>query len=309
VQRTVENRVGPLIENVERVIKGKAVAIRRAVVCLLARGHLLIEDVPGVGKTTLASALARSIGCSFQRIQFTSDLLPSDLIGVSVYRPETQEFVFKQGPLFHQLILADEINRTSPRTQSALLEAMNEGQISIDHHTHLLPRPFMVLATQNPREFHGTFPLPESQLDRFLMRISIGYPDAEAEREILTARRSAAELEAVLSAEDVSAAQEAVDRVRVDPALVGYILEIVAATRRSAAVSLGASPRAAQGLYRAAQAAALVDGSDFVRPDHVKELAVPVLAHRLQLRGEGASDLGREESVLAAILEDVRVPL
>jgi MoxR-like ATPase len=305
----MEKGIDRLIENVERVIKGKAATVRRAVTCLMARGHLLIEDVPGIGKTTLASALARSIGCSFQRIQFTSDLLPSDLIGVSVYRPETQEFVFKEGPLFHQLILADEINRTSPRTQSALLEAMNEGQISVDHHTHRLPRPFMVLATQNPREYHGTFPLPESQLDRFLMRISIGYPDAESEREILVSTTSSAELEPVLSAAEVCAAQDAVDSVRVDPALVGYILDIVAATRQSAAVALGASPRAAKALYRAAQSAALIEGSSYVRPDHIKELAVPVLAHRLQLRGEGSADLDREESVLAAILEGVRVPL
>ncbi len=290
-------------------MKGKGTAVRRAVICLMARGHLLIEDVPGVGKTTLAAALARSIGCSFQRIQFTSDLLPSDLIGVSVYRPETQEFVFKEGPLFHQLILADEINRTSPRTQSALLEAMNEGQISSDHHTYGLPRPFMVLATQNPREYHGTFPLPESQLDRFLMRISIGYPDAESEREILTSRATSAELAPVLSADEVCAAQDAVEQVRVDPALVGYVLDIVNATRKSPAVSLGASPRAAKALYRAAQAAALLAGSDYVRPDHIKELAIPVLAHRLQLRGEGGADLEREERVLAALLEEVRVPL
>ena len=305
----MQKGIGRLIESVERVIKGKAAAVRRAVICLVARGHLLIEDVPGVGKTTLASALARSIGCSFQRIQFTSDLLPSDLIGVSVYRPETQEFVFKEGPLFHQLILADEINRTSPRTQSALLEAMNEGQISVDHHTYRLPRPFMVLATQNPREYHGTFPLPESQLDRFLMRISIGYPDAESERDILVSSASSATLEPVLSATEVCAAQDAVESVRVDPALVGYVLDIVAATRQSPAVALGASPRAAKALYRAAQSAALVEGSSYVRPDHIKELAVPVLAHRLQLRGEEISELDREESVLAAILEGVRVPL
>ena len=305
----MQKGIGRLIESVERVIKGKAAAVRRAVICLVARGHLLIEDVPGVGKTTLASALARSIGCSFQRIQFTSDLLPSDLIGVSVYRPETQEFVFKEGPLFHQLILADEINRTSPRTQSALLEAMNEGQISVDHHTHRLPRPFMVLATQNPREYHGTFPLPESQLDRFLMRISIGYPDADSERDILVSSASSATLEPVLSATEVCAAQDAVESVRVDPALVGYVLDIVAATRQSPAVALGASPRAAKALYRAAQSAALVEGSSYVRPDHIKELAVPVLAHRLQLRGEESSQLDREESVLAAILEGVRVPL
>ncbi len=294
-------RIADLIRNVERVIKGKNGAVRRAVTCLVARGHLLIEDVPGVGKTTLASALARSIGCTFQRIQFTSDLLPSDLIGVSIYQSDGHEFVFKEGPLFHQLILADEINRTTPRTQSALLEAMNEGQVSVDHHTHRLPRPFMVLATQNPREHHGTFPLPESQLDRFLMRISMGYPDAAAEREILTSRTATDSLQPVMDAAEVSEAQEAVDEVRVDEALVGYVLEIAAATRRSPAVVLGASPRAAKALYRAAQAAALIEGADFVRPEHIKELAIPVLAHRLQLR--------REEGVLASILEDVRVPL
>jgi len=217
--------------------------------------------------------------------------------------------VFKEGPLFHQLILADEINRTSPRTQSALLEAMNEGQISVDHHTFALPEPFMVLATQNPREYHGTFPLPESQLDRFLMRISIGYPDADAERAILLSRASPGELEPVLSAADVRRAQAAVEEVRIDPALVGYVLDIVAATRRSPAVELGASPRAAKALYRAAQAAALVEGCDYVRPDHIKEFAVAVLAHRLQLRGEGIGDVEREEGVLASILEEVRVPL
>ncbi len=305
----MEHGIARLVANVERVMKGKGVAVRRAVTCLLARGHLLIEDVPGVGKTTLANSLARSIGCTFQRIQFTSDLLPSDLIGVSVFRQDTQEFVFKEGPLFHQLVLADEINRTSPRTQSALLEAMNEGQVSLDRQTYPLPKPFMVLATQNPREFHGTFPLPESQLDRFLMRISIGYPDADAEREILLSRAQSTDLQPVMTAEDVRAAQLAVESVRVDPALVGYILDIVNATRTSAAVSLGASPRAAKALYRAAQAAALVSGSDYVRPQHVKELALPVLAHRLQLRGDAGSDLERDERVLAAILEDVRVPL
>ncbi len=302
-------RIADLIRNVERVIKGKSGAVRRAVTCLVARGHLLIEDVPGVGKTTLASALARSIGCTFQRIQFTSDLLPSDLIGVSIYQSDGHEFVFKEGPLFHQLILADEINRTTPRTQSALLEAMNEGQVSVDHHTHRLPRPFMVLATQNPREHHGTFPLPESQLDRFLMRISMGYPDAAAEREILTSRTATDALAPVMGAAEISEAQEAVDDVRVDEALVGYVLEIASATRRSPAVVLGASPRAAKGLYRAAQAAALIEGADYVRPEHIKELAIPVLAHRLQLRGGGGGDLRREEGVLASILEDVRVPL
>ncbi|MEA2624750.1 MAG: MoxR-like ATPase [Candidatus Binatota bacterium] len=302
-------RITTLIDNIERVVKGKHEAVRLAVVALLARGHLLIEDVPGVGKTTLASALARSIGCTFQRIQFTSDLLPSDLLGVSIYDRGTQQFVFKEGPIFHQLVLADEINRTTPRTQSALLEAMNENQISLDHHTYPLPRPFMVLATQNPKEYHGTFPLPESQLDRFLMRISIGYPDSAAEREILTNRIRTEDLAPVLGADEVLETQSAVEGVRVDPAIVGYILEIAAATRRSPAVVVGASPRAAQALYRAAQALALSEGEDYVLPRQVKELAIPVLAHRLQLKGEGVSDLRREEGVIASILDEVRVPL
>ncbi|MGH7823079.1 MAG: AAA family ATPase [Candidatus Binatia bacterium] len=303
------DRIARLIESVERVMKGKPAAVRLAVVCLLARGHLLIEDVPGVGKTTLASALARSIGCTFQRIQFTSDLLPSDILGVSVYEGDRREFVFKEGPLFHQLVLADEINRTTPRTQSALLEAMNEGQISVDHHTYKLPKPFMVLATQNPTEYHGTFPLPESQLDRFLMRISIGYPDADAERQILLSNVTADELEPVLTAEEICEAQAAVEHVRVDPALVAYLLDIVAATRRSAAVALGASPRAAKSLFRASQALALLPRSEYVLPRHVKELAISVLAHRLQLHGEAGNDLRREEGVLAAILDEIPVPL
>ncbi len=298
-----------LIDNVERVIKGKHDAVRLAVVCLLARGHLLIEDVPGVGKTTLASALARSIGATFQRIQFTSDLLPSDLLGVTISERDSQQFVFKEGPIFHQLVLADEINRTTPRTQSALLEAMNEGQVSVDHHTYALPRPFMVLATQNPKEYHGTFPLPESQLDRFLIRIAIGYPDAAAERHIVTSRTRPEDLSPVIDANELSAAQDAVERVRVDPSLVDYVLEIVGATRRSPAVVVGASPRAAQALYRAAQALALLEGLDYVLPRHVKTLAVPVLAHRLQLEGGVEGNLAREEGVMSAVLETIRVPL
>jgi MoxR-like ATPase len=301
--------LGKLIDNVERVIKGKHDAVRLAVVCLLARGHLLIEDVPGVGKTTLASALARSIGATFQRVQFTSDLLPSDLLGVTIFERDSQQFVFKEGPIFHQLVLADEINRTTPRTQSALLEAMNEGQVSVDHHTYPLPRPFMVLATQNPKEYHGTFPLPESQLDRFLMRIAIGYPDAAAERYIVTSRTRPEDLSPVIDASELASAQDAVERVRVDASLVDYVLEVVGATRKSPAVVVGASPRAAQALYRAAQALALLEGLDYVLPRHVKALAVPVLAHRLQLEGGAEGDLEREEGVMSALLETIRVPL
>ncbi|MGH7805824.1 MAG: AAA family ATPase [Candidatus Binatia bacterium] len=301
--------LGKLIDNVEKVIKGKHDAVRLAVVCLLARGHLLIEDVPGVGKTTLASALARSIGATFQRIQFTSDLLPSDVLGVTIFDRDSQQFVFKEGPIFHQLVLADEVNRTTPRTQSALLEAMNEGQVSVDHHTYVLPRPFMVLATQNPKEYHGTFPLPESQLDRFLMRIALGYPDTDAERQIVTARARPEDLTPVIDASALAAAQQAVESVRVDPSLVDYVLEVVASTRRSPAIVVGASPRAAQALYRAAQALALLEGLDYVLPRHVKSLAIPVLAHRLQLQGAAEGELEREEGVMAALLETVRVPL
>jgi MoxR-like ATPase len=307
----MHDKLTGLTRNVSRVIRGKDDAIRAAVICLLARGHLLIEDVPGVGKTSLASALASSLGCSFQRIQLTSDLLPSDLLGTMIYDSTSQGFHLKSGPIFHHIVLADEINRTTPRTQSALLEAMNEGQVTLDSRTHPLPQPFMVLATQNPADFAGTFPLPESQLDRFLMRISLGYPDREAEVEVLTGTPLPAELAPVMQADEVLAVQAHTEKIRVEASLVDYILDIVQATRTSAAISLGASPRAAKALYRAAQAYACLEGLDFVLPRHIKELAVPTLAHRLILSepGSGFNQSRRTEEILRALLEEVKVPI
>jgi MoxR-like ATPase len=304
-------KIAPLIANVSRAVRGKEEAIRLAVICLLGRGHLLIEDVPGVGKTTLASALASSVGCTFQRIQLTSDLLPSDILGTMIYDPQSRNFELKPGPLFHQIVLVDEINRGMPRTQSALLEAMNEAQVSLDSRTYPLPEPFMVLATQNPAEFAGTFPLPESQLDRFLMRITLGYPSRQAEREVLLGTSPPKELEPVMSAGELLELQRKATEVRVEASLLDYILDIVEATRRSPAVSLGASPRAAKALYRAAQATALLEGQDYVVPRHIKELCVPVLAHRILLAepsGAGAATRQAEETV-RALAEEVTVPL
>jgi MoxR-like ATPase len=290
---------------------GKPEVVRLAVVGLLARGHLLIEDVPGVGKTTLAAALARSIGAGFQRIQFTSDMLPSDVIGVSIWEPAKSDFVFKPGPLFTNIVLADEINRTTPKTQSSLLEAMNEAQVSLDHSTYPLPRPFMVLATQNPREHEGTYPLPESQLDRFLLRIRIGYPGAPDEKSVLRGAGSPVleTLVPVLQAEDVMALQEEADRVRADESVLDYIMALVAATRTSPLLSLGVSPRGSLALLRAARAQALADGRDYLVPDDVKSLAVPALAHRVMVKGRGAQGGGIDaEAVLRSIVQDVPVP-
>ena len=297
--------------SVSRALVGKPEVVRLAVVGLLARGHLLIEDVPGVGKTTLAAALARSIGAGFQRIQFTSDMLPSDVIGVSIWEPAKSEFVFKPGPLFTNIVLADEINRTTPKTQSSLLEAMNEAQVSLDHSTYPLPRPFMVLATQNPREHEGTYPLPESQLDRFLLRIRIGYPGAPDEKSVLRGAGSPAleTLVPVLQAEDVMALQEEADRVRADESVLDYIMALVAATRSSPLLSLGVSPRGSLALLRAARAQALADGRDYLVPDDVKSLAVPALAHRVMVKGRGAQGGGIDaEAVLRSIVQDVPVP-
>jgi len=296
-------------------IRGKAEVIRLSLVCLLARGHLLIEDVPGVGKTTLAQALARSFHCSFQRIQFTSDMLPSDVIGISVYNPGAQTFEFKPGPLFANIILADEINRTTPKTQSALLEAMNESQITIDSHTHPLPKPFLVLATQNPIEHHGTYPLPESQLDRFLMRIRMGYPARAAEKEILrnhSSHAGAEQPEPLMDAAGVLALQEAVAQVKVDDSLLDYALEFVERTRQSEQLSLGVSPRGAVMLHRAAQARAFLEGRDFCLPDDFKRLILPVFAHRVVVSSRYVSIQKKSEqaeAILREILETVRVPL
>jgi MoxR-like ATPase len=298
--------------NLRRALVGKPDVVRLAVIGLLARGHLLIEDVPGVGKTTLAAALARSIGSGFQRIQFTSDMLPSDVLGVSVWEPQRGDFVFKPGPLFTNVVLADEINRTTPKTQSALLEAMNEAQVSLDHTTYPLPRPFMVLATQNPREYEGTYPLPESQLDRFLLRIRIGYPDSPDEMTILKSAASPAlpALGPVIDATDVLELQDAADHVRADESVLDYLLALVTATRATPLLSLGVSPRGSLALLRAARAQALADGRDYLVPDDVKSLAVPALAHRVLTRAP-TSDLassGDAEVVLRAIVQDVPVP-
>src|SRR5437867_5248425 len=302
-----------LEDNVSRALVGKTGPVRRAVVGLLARGHLLIEDVPGVGKTTLAAALARSIGAGFQRIQFTSDMLPSDVLGVSIYQPERGEFTFKPGPIFANIVLADEINRTTPKTQSSLLEAMNEGQVSLDHSTHLLPRPFMVLATQNPREYAGTFPLPESQLDRFLLRVRIGYHDSADEKEVLrgTVAPTPARLQPVLTVEEVLELQDATERVRAEESVLDYLVALVGATRRSPLLSLGVSPRGALALLRAARARALADGRDDLIPDDIKELAVAALAHRVIVKARlGAPGTGGVdgEAAIRAILQDVPVP-
>jgi MoxR-like ATPase len=296
------------------VVRGKADVVRMSVVCLLSRGHLLIEDVPGVGKTTLAHALARSVDCSFHRLQCTSDMLPGDILGVTVFNARTGEFEFKRGPIFTNLLLADEINRTTPKTQSALLEAMNEQQITIDGVTYPMAEPFMVIATQNPVEHHGTYPLPESQMDRFLMRIRVGYPDAASEREIVRFARAATapDVKPVISPGELVEMQRAVERIRVDDALVDYILAIVEQTRKHEQLALGVSPRGAQGLYRAAQAMALLEGRDYVLPDDIKRLAVPVFAHRVVLN-QRTTLITRStevsERILNEILKLVEVPL
>ncbi len=303
------------LENtLDQVLRGKPEAVRLSLVCLLARGHLLIEDVPGVGKTTLAHALARSIDCSFHRLQFTSDMLPSDVIGVTIYNAHSEDFEFKPGPIFTNFLLADEINRTTPKTQSALLEAMNERQVTIDGRTKPLEEPFMVIATQNPTEHHGAYPLPESQLDRFLMRVRIGYPDLASERQIL---RNSDDLQPpvlqpVLSRADLLELQERARAVTVDDALLDYILAIVEKTRTHEALSLGVSPRGSQALFRAAQAKALLEGRGYVIPDDIKRLAVPVFGHRVILSARANLSPKRSTSgdrVLEQILSQVDVPL
>jgi len=306
-------RLAELEASLGSALRGKPEAVNLSLVCLLARGHLLIEDVPGVGKTTLAQALARSVSCTFHRLQFTSDMLPSDVLGVTIYNAHSELFEFKRGPIFTNFLLADEINRTTPRTQSALLEAMNEQQVTIDGRSHALPHPFMVIATQNPVEHHGTYPLPESQLDRFLMRLRIGYPEPESEREILRNSESwGGAVRAVLSGDDVVELQNMVQRVTVDSSLVDYILAIVARTRGHESLSLGVSPRGSQALFRASQALALIEGRDYVVPHDVKRLAVPIFGHRIVVSTRAAlaqrkSDLG--ERIVEEILQHIDVPV
>ncbi len=303
-----------LIDRVETVFHGKPEVIRFALAALLAGGHILFEDIPGVGKTTLARALAGALGLTFRRVQFTSDLLPSDILGVSIYNPRTQAFETRPGPIFTNIVVADEINRAPPRTQSGLLEAMQEGRVSIDETTFDLPRPFIVMATQNPLEHHGTYPLPESQLDRFLMRLTIGYPDEAAERRILLESVSSGDqvsrMQPVLDAERVLALQAAVDDVRADPAVVDYLMAIINATRTHPQLRIGASPRASIGLFRAARAAALVDGRTYLVPDDVSRLAPVCLAHRVLPHGLAAASAEAHEEAAAVVGEILaRIPV
>lgn len=304
-----------LQQAIETVVKGKSDVIELALICLLAKGHLLIEDVPGVGKTTLAHSLARAFDCTFRRIQFTSDLLPSDILGVSIFDQSDRSFKFHQGPIFANVVLADEINRTTPKTQSALLEAMSETNVSVDNSTHALPQPFMVIATQNPIEYHGTYPLPESQLDRFLLRIRMGYPEAEAEKEILRRQNrfsNLTKLQPVMCAEEILRTQAAVTDVRMNEALLDYIMAIVDATRSSEFLLTGVSPRGSLALHRAAQALAFYEGRDYCIPDDIKKLVLPVLAHRVIVSAKYSSPNKRSEeaeSILAEILQNVEIPL
>ncbi|MEZ6129673.1 MAG: MoxR family ATPase [Planctomycetaceae bacterium] len=298
--------------NVESAVLGKQDTVRLAVVAMLAGGHILLEDAPGLGKTSLARALAKSLGCRFTRLQFTPDLLPSDILGANVYRPDSGEFVFRPGPVFTNVLLADEINRTTPRTQSALLEVMSERQVSIEGETVPVDEPFLVIATQNPFEFEGTYPLPENQLDRFMLCLELGYPDRETEREVFNRHRSGEptdELRAVTDAAEIIGLQRQVQAVRVDDSIADYVLDVVEATREHAELALGVSTRGALTLYRAAQAMAMVDERDFVIPDDVKELCLPVLAHRVVCRG-AVRDGHRQRAgqILNSILDRLAVP-
>jgi len=314
-QDSLKQKIEALQRSIERVIRGKPEVVQFSIVSLLARGHLLIEDVPGVGKTTLAHALARSFDCSFHRIQFTSDLLPSDLTGVAIFNQAVQQFEFRKGPLFSNVVLADEINRTTPKTQSALLEAMSEGRVTADDETFTLPMPFMVIATQNPTEHHGTFPMPESQLDRFLMRIQMGYPGREDEKDILRSQVSyatAEDLTPVVSGEDILKAQELVRQVEMAEVLLEYLMSLVQRTRNTEFLELGVSTRGAMALYRASQALAFTEGRSYCIPDDLKRLVIPVFSHRILISPKYTSPLqGSEESesIIRSLVDDVEVPL
>lgn len=304
--------INKIIDNVNKVIVGKAEEVKLVLIALLSGGHVLIEDVPGVGKTSLVKALAKSISADFKRIQFTPDLLPSDVIGVSIYNPEKGVFEFKQGSIMSQILLADEINRTSPKTQSSLLEAMEERQITVDGNTYHLPRPFMVIATQNPIEYDGTYRLPEAQLDRFMIRISLGYPDMKHEINMLKmfeALDPLEDLKSVVSIREILKMQDEVKSVYVDDNILIYIIDIVNKTRNSDMVLLGASPRAALNLMKAAQAKAFIEGRTYVLPDDVKYLCVPVLSHRIILKNEMRFNNIDEKSVIKDILNTAKVPV
>ena len=313
--QTSSQRAAALESALRAIIRGQDQVVRLALVALFSHGHLLIEGVPGVGKTTLAQALSRALDVSFQRVQFTSDMLPSDVLGISMYSTVEQRFEFKRGPVFTNILLADEINRTTPKTQSALLEAMNEYQVTVDRDSYPLPQPFLVIATQNPVEHHGTYPLPESQLDRFLIRAHMSYPEGSSERQILRSEAGAARLDdvrPVLSGADILFIQDEVTRVQVDEALVDYALNIVNLTRESTYLSLGVSPRGGMALYRAAQAMALLEGRTFTTPEDFKALAVHVFAHRVVISGRYSSTLKKTdqaEQILRDIIESVPVPV
>ena len=307
IQSTAEQ----LIENVEKVIVGKKQAVQLTVIGLLCQGHILIEDVPGTGKTMLAKSLARSIGCSFNRIQFTPDMLPSDVTGVSIFNQKTSEFEFRPGPVISQIVLTDEINRATPKTQAALLEAMEEKQITVDGVTHLLPEPFMVLATQNPIEYEGTFPLPEAQMDRFLLRISLGYPANRDEVRMLEEQRLTHPVDAVeqvIQVEDLLSAQKAVRHIGVSGEVKAYIVDVVDATRKHSEIYLGASPRGSLALYRTAQARAALLGRDYVIPDDIKQMAIPALAHRLIVGSAARIRDVDARAVISEVLSNVPVP-
>ena len=305
-----------LVQEVETVFHGKKEVVRLAVASLLARGHILFEDVPGVGKTTLSHALAKALGLHFRRIQFTSDLLPSDVLGVSVYNPQTTDFEVRQGPIFANVVVADEINRAPPRTQSGLLEAMQDGSVTIDDRTFQLPKPFLVMATQNPLEHHGTYPLPESQLDRFLMRVTIGYPDGDAEKMILSESKSLEpvmdRVRTVLNPTQVSALQDRVEDVEVDPAILDYLMAIVQRTRTTPKLRMGVSPRGNIAVFRAARAFALTHGRTYLIPDDVRMLVVPCLAHRILPAGASGTTFDMHDeaaAILEGILEEVESPV
>jgi MoxR-like ATPase len=301
--------------SISSIIRGKDEAIELVLTALLARGHVLVEDVPGVGKTTLAHTLARSINCGFNRVQFTSDLLPSDVVGISIYNQAANGFEFKPGPIFTNVLLADEINRTTPKTQSALLEAMNEEQVTVDNRTYKLPQPFVVIATQNPIEHHGTYPLPESQLDRFLLRIRMGYPAEESEREIirqLATTRKVEMIEAVVTGEEISALQDRVKQVRMDDSLLNYLVAVAAKTRTNEFLTLGVSPRGSMALFRGAQARAALHNRDYVTPDDVKSLVIPVFSHRVMVSSRYASTSKKStqaDQILRDILDTVPIPV
>lgn len=315
MEAAVTQRVQQLITNIEQVVFGKREVIKLCVVGLLARGHILIEDVPGIGKTTIAQGIARSLDAQFSRIQFTSDMLPSDILGVSILNQHTNQFEFREGPIFSNIVLADEVNRTPPKTQSALLEAMSEYQVSVDGKPHMLPLPFMVLATQNPIEYEGTYILPESQLDRFILRVEVGYPPAADELRIMRRRdplKAIHDLQPVLTGQELLALQDQVGNITVDDSVAQFMLDIVRSTREHDLIQLGASPRGSLAFFEACQARALVEGRDYVTPNDVKVMAGPVLGHRILVKSRGAdlSTAARERyRVIMEIVKGIKVPV